>query len=291
MGNDILVVAFDGLDKELIKEFDLGLVERKDFGSIDNSTNISSIKTSELFASFITGSSYEEHGVEGIVNFNYNLRGRIIDFVVPNFLRSNVRGFFTLKEILKLIFNVEKVGYSKESIEAETLFDRIENSRAMFVPTYESSKIWKVGDPFNLLQKGFTVKETVNFWDTREYRFRKQSLFDELESDIIGSRDFLMCHFHRPDFYQHMFGDKDIGRWNKSELKKLYNETDVLADEIQKMALEAGYDYVIFMSDHGLPTEDEHNENAFYCCNKDLFGSETPRITDFYDKILELVEE
>lgn len=43
------------------------------------------------------------------------------------------------------------------------------------------------------------------------------------------------------------------------------------------------------MSDHGLPTEEGHNENAFYSCNRELFGSETPKITDFHDRILEIV--
>lgn len=55
---------------------------------------------------------------------------------------------------------------------------------------------------------------------------------------------------------------------------------------------EEGFDTVLFVSDHGLPDVEKggHNENAFYSCNKELFGDKTPHITDFHDKILELTD-
>ena len=45
------------------------------------------------------------------------------------------------------------------------------------------------------------------------------------------------------------------------------------------------------MSDHGLPTPHQHNEKAFYSCNRELFGDTTPLITDFHDRILDIVGE
>lgn len=65
----------------------------------------------------------------------------------------------------------------------------------------------------------------------------------------------------------------------------MYKETDKLAGKIKKKALQKGYEKIIFMSDHGLPTEEGHNENAFYSSNKQLFGDEKPRITDFRDEL------
>ena len=59
---------------------------------------------------------------------------------------------------------------------------------------------------------------------------------------------------------------------------------DELAKKIKQKALQKGYERIIFMSDHGLPAEEGHNENAFYSSNKELFGEEKPHITDFYDK-------
>ncbi|EHK00764.1 hypothetical protein HRED_11217, partial [Candidatus Haloredivivus sp. G17] len=32
----------------------------------------------------------------------------------------------------------------------------------------------------------------------------------------------------------------------------------------------------------------QHNKNAFYSSNVDLFGDETPHIKDFHDKIIEI---
>jgi hypothetical protein len=39
-------------------------IQRKDFGTIDNETGINEIITQELFASFVTGKSPEEHGLK-----------------------------------------------------------------------------------------------------------------------------------------------------------------------------------------------------------------------------------
>jgi predicted AlkP superfamily phosphohydrolase/phosphomutase len=66
MSKKVVVIAFDGLDKDLIEEFGLENLTQQEFGSIDNVSGMSSIKTSELFASFITGKNFENHGVKGI---------------------------------------------------------------------------------------------------------------------------------------------------------------------------------------------------------------------------------
>lgn len=62
----VLVVAFDGLDKDFIEKFELENIQQKEYSELDNKSGISSIKTSELFASFITGDTWEEHGVQGL---------------------------------------------------------------------------------------------------------------------------------------------------------------------------------------------------------------------------------
>ena len=71
---------------------------------------------------------------------------------------------------------------------------------------------------------------------------------------------------------------------------------DEWVSEVKEKALDKGYDKIIIMSDHGLPYDknhdkEGHNLRAFYSCNEELFPDKTPKITDFHDKILELVEE
>jgi len=98
--------------------------------------------------------------------------------------------------------------------------------------------------------------------------------------------DLIMAHFHKPDHIHHWFWE--VGKMDKVE--ETYHEMDELGAEIQQEADEEGFDTVLFMSDHGLPDVENggHNENAFYSCNRELFGDKTPHITDFHDKILEL---
>ncbi|MFB6158104.1 MAG: alkaline phosphatase family protein [Candidatus Nanohalobium sp.] len=285
----VLVVAFDGLDKELIEQFGLENIKMSEFGSIDNSTGITDIKTSELFASFITGETSVKHKVTGLKKQPETLRWRFINFLTPKKLTENIRGFYRFRETLKWVLNAQSpFKYTREDIDCPTIFDEMKNSRAMFVPSYNPDFLWDAGGLGLINSLGYSRRKKVKIWDERSYEIRKNKLFSELENDIISPRDFLMVHFHRPDFYQHLYGDKYADMYEEGKLKQLYRQTEDLAVKIKNAAKEAGYTHIIFMSDHGLPTEYEHNENAFYSCNKELFGDETPHITDFHDKILKI---
>lgn len=70
MSENVLVVAFDGLDKEWIEEFELENIMQEEFGAIDNQTGMKNIYTSELFASFITGKNPQEHGIDGLTTWS-----------------------------------------------------------------------------------------------------------------------------------------------------------------------------------------------------------------------------
>jgi 2,3-bisphosphoglycerate-independent phosphoglycerate mutase len=113
--------------------------------------------------------------------------------------------------------------------------------------------------------------------------WKKRELFKAMEADY----DLVMAHFHKADHIHHWFWE--VGKMDKVE--ETYHEMDELAAEIKEKAEEEGFDTVLFISDHGLPDIENggHNENAFYSCNRELFGEEVAHITDFHDKILELV--
>lgn len=292
MGEKILVIAFDGLDKELIERFGLQNITQNEFGLIDNSTDMSKRITSELFASFISGKNYEEHGIEGLRK--HDPKEKFLRDLIPRKWARNVTGVGTLEDIVKAIVKPDSpVKYDKEDLKAETLFEMVDNSRAMFVPSYNPSKFWWAGAEMKPLAKGASYEETAKYYDTREFSFRKNELFSELENEFTPTRDFLMCHFHRTDTYQHLFGDRDVGNFDQEKLRKLYHEMDEFAEEIIEKASNKGYNYIIFMSDHGLPEEDshEHNKNAFYSCNRELFVDEKPKITEFFDRIVGLIGE
>lgn len=279
-----IVIAFDGLDYELIKKFDLENIPQKEFGTIDNDTGINRRMTSELFASFITGKLSGEHGIEGLVKWTNPRVGKIESFLEDKPL---MKSFKDLRHSIWTSINslqAEKAKFDKEDLECNTIFEEVENSRAIFVPGYNPSVFWKIGAELRPIQAGYSLEQTMEHYDTREFRYRKNVIFSELENDIIPARDFLMCHFHRSDTFQHLYGDDHIGAYDEEKLEGMYNEIDELAGKIKENALEKGYERIIFMSDHGLPDETEHNRKAFYSSNVEIFAGSKPHITDFYER-------
>lgn len=291
MNENVLVVAFDGLDKDLIDKYGLEEIKQQEYGTLDNKTDVEHVKTSELFTSFITGLKTEEHGLEGLGTYHDGWKGDLMEFLNIGYLKRNMPGYYRFRTALKGILDLgEKRRYDRRDLDSETLFEKIDNSRAMFVPGYNPDLMWQGGGMTIAGGLGYSKEKVKDFWDERSYEVRKEKFLHELENDIISPRDFLMVHFHRPDIYHHMYGDVSAENLDFDEevLRRMYKETDEFASEIIEKAKEAGYDYIIFMSDHGLPTVKTHNENAFYSSNKELFGEKTPKITDFHDKILEL---
>lgn len=290
----VLLVAFDGMDKRRVEKFELKNIylETEEFGSIDNVTDVNEIKTAELFSTMITGQAIDGLDREGMKKTNHPLRKKILESLITGFVKKNVRGAVRLNKALLAALDVKRGDYTSADFEKDTLFEKIENSRPMFIPGYNPSKFWVSGGHRSIMShEDFDKYDAIELWKSREHRYRKESLFSELENDIVSPRDFLMCHFHLPDFFQHLKGDEQLNNYDEDFLRDLYRELDRLAGEIRDKALENDYDAVVFMSDHGLPTASAHNENAFYSCNKELFPNKTPKIADFHDKILELVDE
>ena len=280
-----LIIAFDGLDKELIERYDLETIKQDEFGLIDNQTNISSIKTSELFASFITGKTCEEHGVKGIAKSEKLWKRAFWEIPTPQALVDKVRGFHRLRKILQDAVNTPQelrennnVRYRKEDLQCDTIFEEINDSEALFVPSYNPSWAWMnvLASPFSM---GGGKNDAEDFCDM-DHMWRKEKLEEKLSYDY--PYELLMCHFHKSDLYQHLYGNPNR---NQKKLEQMYSEIEELAEEIKQKAKETGYERIIFMSDHGLPLEKGHNQNAFYSCNKELFPSDKPHITDFYNKI------
>lgn len=291
MSEKMALFAFDGMDKQIIEDLDLKNIKQEEFSSYDNSTEISRIITDELFTSLITGKTSEEHNIDAGRKFE----NRFIDFFEKK--AQSYRAMRKFKGLRMSLYGLlpgidgSKREYSKKDINALTLFDKLKNSRAMFIPVFNDRYFWDCGIQMSPLQNGFGVQETFDFYIDHNFNVKKNKVISELQNEIVSPRDFVMAHFHRPDFDHHLYYDPELGREDREKLERNYRKLDELAGELRKEALESGYDKVIFLSDHGLPTLNAHNKNAFYSCNQELFGDKTPHITDFHDKILELVNE
>lgn len=284
MSEKVLVVAFDGMDKDLIEKYSLENIVQQEFGSIDNSTNISSIKTSELFASFITGETYKKHSIKGLKP-KKPLRDRFINYLFPKIILRWVRGTHRLKNALMTEESNKRSIYQKQDLTCDTLFEKIDASLPLFIPSYNPSIYWILGMPHHVIKnynENRFIKEARHDTKIRlENGSATQPGFFKITKEFW---DFVMLHLHDPDGFQ------DTGH---GDLREEYERLDRISREI----LEEYKDEwtVIFMSDHGCPEKgvgpQEHNRNAFYSCNRELFGEKEPHITDFHDKILELVRD
>lgn len=282
-----LVVAFDGMDLELIKEFGCdNLLSMQELGRIDNQSNVSCVKTSELFATFITGKDWRDHGVKGLSRAN--LRTSFLDTLLPQKLVNRVRGCNRVKKVLETGLKVnELMLYDKTDLQVEAIFDEVDNSKALFVPGYNPSLFWKKnGLGVTMSNVDYEEHDLEYYWDEFEYNRRRRKFMRPVNDWF----DFLMVHFHRVDAYQHIYGNPWENPDDYSKLESLYLEMDEFAGSIlDKFGSE--YDTILFMSDHGLPTEKGHNENAFYSCNSQLFTRLVPDITDFKPVLVDCIDQ
>ncbi|PSG98641.1 MAG: hypothetical protein BRC29_00760 [Nanohaloarchaea archaeon SW_7_43_1] len=275
----VLVVTFDGMDKDLIRDYNCeNLLGMEEFGTIDNSTGISTIITNELWASFITGKTWKGHG---IISKNRPES----DFLFEIEKLNRYKFFRKFMGIRRSIYdnipflNSSIRAYDKRDLKSDTLFEKVPSSKAIDVRSY--NLIYNV-DMMSGLKKGVSAatKELERFTE-----YKKKELFQAMGEEY----SFIMTHFHKPDHIHHWYWE--VGKNEKVE--KTYHEMDELAGEIMDKAEQNEFEKVIFISDHGLPDMQKgaHNENAFYACNHELFGDEKPHITDFHDRILELISQ
>lgn len=268
----VLVVSFDGMDYDLINKFELEHVKQEEFGRIDNDTGVKVRVTSELFASFLTGETWEEHGIIGLKTYPNKYISKIEDFNKHKPFRKTIGLREKLYKNLPFL-DARKRKVVKEDYEQETFLDKVEKSEDIGVRAY--SKGYS-GNTLEILEE-FGIEESIKE-NRRLEKAKERELFEEIEN---GDADVVMAHFHFADSAQHKYWE--IGK--KEKVKQIYRELDELAGRIKKEA-DGKYELIIFMSDHGLPTENAHNKNAFYSLNKKL-GLEKPHITDFHDIILE----
>lgn len=268
--SNVLVVAFDGLDHDLIERFDCQNLQQTEFGRIDNRSAVNKVVTSELFASFLTGEHADVHGVSGLRRWPATRKGRLLAWT-DTYLPGPVHGG------IRRILNGQQRTYYRADLTNETFLDHVDDARTIRFPSYDKQTLHdRIWTGLSL----YDDAELCNDDSLAEFHYRRHELFRNLQYPF----EVLLCHFIRSDTIQHIHEEE--AKDSPEVLKPYYAMFDDLAGEIIEAAEE--YDYVFFLSDHGLPEGDEHNENAFYSVNEPL-GLDEPRLTDFHDLFLELL--
>jgi len=265
----VLILAYDGLDHDLVEGLSLRNILQREHGRVEVPIvgGIDDPSTPIVWTSFITGEPPEVHGVDMPQMWDNRLDG----------IRSYVRRHRGIHGILRRF----KVGYrvreaidvkpsfpSRKDIKVGTLFEVVKPSVALGVPVYNKNleEIYPIGD---VLQ----ARQDPDYLPVFEERVRRifaeevERLFDAIE----GEWRLLMIHFHITDLFGHAF-------WGTEKLATLYEEMDLLTKKVKDRLEED--DLVLIISDHGM-NRLGHTKKGFYSLNVRL-GLEEPDIKDFY---------
>lgn len=282
--DNVLVVAFDGLDYKKIEKYGCENLKQQEFGKVEI-TDYERFGTPWLWASFLTGQRHDFRYVKKLKNSKLE---NLETFLWKNSdlmtKWSGLRGKYLYRNLL----DVGMTNHTKEDLESESFIDEL-GMDAYYVPAYNEY-------PFNeFAELASTTVEAIGDDLSKEEAFRRHRGFflrqrEELENKLRDKpSSSMMFYFKFTDSAQHLiFNDSEtidyMGREYGEE--DLYREIDELAGKIRQLS---DHELVLFVSDHGLSSGD-HNENAFYSSNREL-GLEEPHITDFHALIVEKVRK
>jgi len=271
-----LILAYDGLDHDLVEELRLRNILQREHGRVKVPIvgGIDDPSTPIVWTSFITGEAPEVHGVDMPQMWDNRL----------NWLRRYVRRHKSIHGILRRF----KVGYrvretmdvkssfpSRKDIKVDTLFEVVKPSVALGVPVYNKNleEIYPIGDVLR-------ARQDPDYLPLFEEKIRStfaeevERLFDALE----GEWRLLMIHFHITDLFGHAF-------WGTEKLATLYEEMDLLTKRVKEKS--GDDDLVLIISDHGM-SKLGHTKKGFYSLNLSL-GLEEPDIKEFFNIVTGLL--
>ena len=274
----VLILAYDGLDHDLVETLSLRNILQREHGKVDVPIvgGIDDPSTPIVWTSFITGESPEVHGVDMPQMWDNEFDG----------LRSFVRRHRGIHNILKRFKVGQKVREatgarssfpSRKNIKVDTFFEVVKPSVALGVPVYNKNleEIYPIGDVMR-------ARQDPEYLPVFEERVR--GIFDEevkaLFDAIDGEWRLLMVHIHITDLFGHAF-------WGTEKVATLYEEMDLLTKRVKARLRED--DLVLIISDHGM-SKLGHTKKGFYSFNVKI-GLVDPDIKDFFNIVTGLLAD
>ncbi|RLE53765.1 MAG: hypothetical protein DRJ26_02990 [Candidatus Methanomethylicota archaeon] len=269
----VFVLGLDGLEYMLVSKWKLENLMQVKYGYFEVSEEYAHKRggvpyTPIIWASFITGKKPSEHGVRELWTY-----GKFLDklrHLPPIKWIKGKRRFLS-----KLGLKPKVVG--RETLNCPTIFDVINPSIAVNVPSYnESTHLHRrLSEAF---YRGLEEYEK-EIW--RVHEERKKATYDALRS---GYWKLFMTYFDLADLLGHLHFIK-----RPFKLLKAYLELNNLAGELQSRV--PNDTVFLIISDHGMePSGDgvtgNHSKRAFWSLN--LNEKWEPRdFTDFFPKIMQ----
>lgn len=293
----VLVVLFGGVDFRYLEKFDCRNLKQAQYGRLDvdelwGDRDVATQITSQL----ITGETWRESGVLGRKRYTnertealekrmIRTRARRHPMLAPlerktRFLRT---GFYALAPG----FSPRQRNYVRTDLECETWFERVPNSEAVYVPSYNPEPSWAL-DRNILDPRYYPSLGEAGALDLAEKNFswRRKRLLEESDSD----HDLLVAQFQILDSLQHLYlvySDEP----QLDEVEAIYDRIDAFAAEIVRTFDQ--YDRTLFLSDNGAATTRPgrtHCNRPFYSVS-DACEVDGENIRDFFEHVLSWVEE
>ena len=274
----VYILALDGLEHNLVEEFDLEALKQAEYGKVDISM-FKDLATPIIWASFITGLPPEKHKIE-MTEWRHPFLQKLHE-LMPKLKLDKIKGKGMIFEWLGFKRGEDyrqNIAHFKK-YRSKSLFHIIPKAKAISVPPYQewiSEKTRKyVSDVVHrrIALKSYERHIWKIFYEKRRRYFKTL---------LEGDWNILMTHFMFIDLFGHFF----ITDYDK--MLEVYLEAEQLVKDTQQLIDEETW--LLIISDHGMkPFVDEarvgdHSDHGFYSSNVKL-SLVNPKITDFFDLV------
>ena len=271
----VLIIGLDALEYSLVEKYDLKNLKQIEYGKVDLLLkNNEEPLTPTIWCNFITGKTPDVHGVTAIQKWKYPLLEKFYaslrSFDVKH--RGLWRGvLFNIFDRMNL-FEMRGMRdfFTKEDIKCDTIFDDIDSTIAISIPSFNEDAINKELRRLVVEGRKSELKKRAH----EAFIGRKKRFFNALNQ----KPSLLMVHFFLLDLIQHIFP------YDNEYIKKTYERIDSFIGEV-KEKFSTNEVFLLIVSDHGL-LKGYHTPYGFYSCNENL-KLKNPKITDFADIIRE----
>ena len=282
----VCILALDGLEYDLVEEFDLENIKQVEYGKTDVSM-FKVVTTPVLWASFITGLPEEKHGLD--------------IGAIPHWEKPYIETLRRLSIKMKLDRIkgkgriLEKLGFAHRAFyemavkdfrsrNLKTLFSVIPNSEALSVPPYQK---WIDQETQLLLREAFDKKEKASVFEEHMWNIFEQKREKCIKIIQEGDWNLFMTHFMATDLLGHLFAG------NPTKMFGVYIKAEQLVEDVKNLI--GDETLLLIVSDHGMKTfgkgiYGEHSDHGFYSSNIPL-NLKNPKITDFFHLIVKTLTQ
>lgn len=286
---NVLVVIFGGLDHEFLSRWDCKNLKQAQWGrvTVDQLWDKRDVAT-QITAQLITGKTWRENGVNERKKVDYIYKGSFAKFCEERVFKGAKRARGRRHGLYQMLgSNVIALSreFLREDLHCPTLFEVIDNSKAVYVPAYNPEPTWAVDrnilDPRKYPELGveaaLDLREKHFFW-------RKKRFLEELGRE--EPYNLLMAQFQYIDSSQHLYISYHEDD-QMDEVEAAYWRMDDFAEEILSEA-RGKYQKILFISDNGAARKVDykptHHNRPYYSLNEqeDLDGV---NLRDFFGHI------